>query len=102
MSIEAAATVQLPEPLLVEDANEEWWRTRTPGHRGAVSAWLASEGIDAADLTRVEVYLVDAPFAWLVFHVRGKDGKCLVNETGDGVLTRLETVLLSSLPPRLE
>lgn len=95
-------TVQLPEPLLVEDAYEEWWRTRTPEYRNVMNAWLASEGIDVADLVRIEVYLVDAPLARLVFRVRDEDGHSLVNETGDGVLTRSDTVLLSSLPPRIE
>jgi hypothetical protein len=91
----------LPEPLFVEDANEEWW-VRSQAYRDKVNAWLASEGIDVAELVRVEVYLVDTPFAQLVFRVRDGDGKLAVNEAGDGMLTRSETALLSSLPPALE
>lgn len=95
-------SVQLPEPLLVEDAHEEWWRTRTPEYRDTINEWLASEGIDGTDLTRVEAYLVDAPFARLWFRVRDEEGRCLLNEARDEVLKREETQLLSSLPPRLE
>jgi hypothetical protein len=91
----------LPEPLLIEDAHEEWW-VRPQAYRDMVNAWLASESIDVADLVRVEVYLVDAPFARLTFRVRDEDGKLAVNEAGDGMLTRSETALLSSLPPLAE
>jgi hypothetical protein len=91
----------LPEPLFVEDAHEEWW-VRPQAYRDTVNAWLALEGIDVAELVRIEVYLVDAPFARLVFRVRDEDGKLAVNEAGDGMLTRSETALLSSLPPALE
>lgn len=92
----------LPAPLLAEDATEEWWETRTEEYRAVVTAWLASEGIDIADLIRVEVFLLDAPFARLCFQVRDDDDRAVINEAGDGIVTRTETVLLSSLPPALE
>jgi hypothetical protein len=93
---------ELPAPLLVEDAGEEWWRTRTPEYRATMTAWLASQGIDVADLMRIEVYLLDTPFARLVVRVRGEDGKLLTNPAREAILHRTETVLLSSLPPSRE
>lgn len=92
----------LPAPLLVEDATEEWWHGRTQAYRDTVNAWLAREGIDVTDLRRIEAYLVDVPFARLWFRVRDDDGHVLLNEARDAALEQVETVLLSSLPPSLE
>ena len=89
----------MPEPLLVEDANEEWW-SRSQEYRDAVNAWLAREGIDVMDLKRVEAYLVDTPFAHLWFHMRDDDGRVRWSEEDEKPLLRAETVLLSSLPPK--
>ena len=91
----------LPAPLLVEDAHEEWWRTRTQAYRDTVNAWLASEGIDVTDLKRVEVYLIDVPFARLTFHVRDEQGRAVVDQAREALVTHTETRLLSSLPPTL-
>jgi len=54
---------------------------------------------DPMRVHRVEVYLLDVPFAKVWEYVIDADGLPKVNEAGDDAESTARTVLLSSLPP---
>lgn len=84
--------------LLVEDAHGEW-HDKHPAYRDAVTAWMRSEGIDPVEARRIEVFLVDTPFAKITTYVRHESG-AIVFPAGTDVPEMTEsTVVLSSLPP---
>ncbi|MFI6594956.1 hypothetical protein ACIBHX_01840 [Nonomuraea sp. NPDC050536] len=67
------------EPLVVFDARDERWRGDSH-----ILAWCRSEGIDPEQVYRLEVYLVDCPFARVYDDYLRRDPY---------------DVILSSLPP---
>jgi hypothetical protein len=77
------------QPLWVGDSNTaEWlevWADRDYYDR--LVAWLRSEGFDEKITHRVEVYLLDVPFAKVFQYVH------------NGADSVVRTALLSSLPP---
>lgn len=96
--MDGGVTALLPDPILVEDAHEGWRRTRSQGYRDVVMAWMRSEGIRPEDTRRIEVYLVDTPFARVTSYVR-ENGGIVWNAHREEPEMAVETVLLRSLPP---
>jgi hypothetical protein len=92
------------EPVWVGDSStREWdaiWADRD--YYEQLIEWLRSEGFDEKITYRVEVYLVDAPFAKVFQYATDDDGDIKLNEAGDDVELVTRTVLLSSLPPAKE
>ena len=84
--------------LLVEDAHGAW-HDKHPAYRNAVTAWMRSEGIDPTGVRRIEVFLVDTPFAKVTTYVRHESGGIVWHAGTDDPEMTESAVLLSSLPP---
>lgn len=84
------------DSIVVLDANEE----PTPSFREQVCAWLNRHGVDPMVTYRVEVLLLDAPFARVYQYEPDAEHIIKVNEDGTDALYRDPfDVLLSELPP---
>lgn len=89
-------TAELPPAVTVLDAN-----TRPPRHyRREALAWMQRQGIDVESAHRVEVFLLDTPFARVYGVERNADGS-FVTKDGEYVECRRD-VILAEMPPRLD
>lgn len=100
-------TASIPDglqPVWVGDSNAPEWECiyADRNYYQRLIAWLRSEGFDEQVTHRVEVYLLDAPFARVHQWCTDERGRISVNEAGDDALTVVRTALLSSLPPAKE
>jgi hypothetical protein len=87
------------EPLWVGDANSrEWYRFFGSEQWRHLVDWLRSEGFDEGITHRVEIFLLDAPFARIHHYIPNERGYPRLNDTRDDVLSKVTTILLSSLP----
>ncbi|MGW4663203.1 hypothetical protein [Streptosporangium sandarakinum] len=92
------------EPLVVYDAGDDTYQQRigTPWH-DQLLAWARSNGITPDDVTRLEVYLLDAPFARVYEYALDENGRrYLTNDGNDHARREPYNVLLTSLPPGME
>jgi hypothetical protein len=51
------------EPLAVYDVHEDNWLGLTEGQREELAAWLREHDVEPDDAYRLEIYLLDCPFA---------------------------------------
>lgn len=82
------------EPLAVFDARDESWR----GDHQTL-AWFRSEGIDPNQVHRLEVYLLDCPFARVYEFVTLNGARFFVAERDEYLRRDPYDVILASLPP---
>jgi hypothetical protein len=87
-------TVPALEPLVVFDARDESWRGDPK-----ILAWCRAEGLDPEQIYRLEVYLLDAPFARVYEFVTLNGARFLVEERDDYLRRDPYDVILSTLPP---
>ena len=96
-------TIAVPEDLRPiwtgDSATLAWGQIVGTDHYDRLLEWLEREGGDPMRVHRVEVYLLDVPFAKVWEYVIDADGLPKVNEAGDDAESTARTVLLSSLPP---
>lgn len=85
-------------PLVVEDVRKGWYHKPEP-YRQAFMAWMRSEGMDPNETRRVEVHLMDTPFAVATVYVRDEQGQKMIDRQREEFVLGEEMVLLSSLPP---
>lgn len=90
----------LPDPYFDLDAQalSDRGLYELPWH-GDFLAWMRAEGMNPNDARRVEVFVVDCPFARVTTYALTVDGKRIANDAGDELVTVEETMLVSSLPP---
>lgn len=99
--ISTGQTRRMPEPLAVFDVHEDDWDRFTAQEKYQVRLWIVEQSLDPGDIFRLEVFLIDCPFARVHEYDRDDDG-CLRVE---GLPPRAiavrppRDVLLSSLPP---
>jgi hypothetical protein len=99
-------------PVVTYDTRTQNWRNiaGTRRHRRLLQ-WLAAEGLDPTHIIRLEIYLLDCPYAQVTERDRNEHGSMLLIELGRDDEGRMQygdesrlrqpyTVLLSSLPPR--
>ncbi|MGS2645863.1 hypothetical protein [Streptosporangium sp. G12] len=93
-------TATLPDPYFDLDAQtlSDRGLYELPWH-GELLAWMLAEGMAPNDTRRVEVFVVDCPFARVTRYALTENGKRIANDAGDELVTVEETMLVSSLPP---
>ena len=96
-----AATRRMPEPLAVYDVHEDNWFNLTREQRVEVWTWMVEEGLDPGEVFRLEVFLIDCPFARVHEYDRDGDGNLRVEDVPPRriAVRPPRDVLLSSLPP---
>lgn len=96
-----AATRRMPEPLAVYDVHEDAWDRLTAQEKYRVRMWIVEQGLDPGDIVRLEVYLIDCPFARVHEFDRDENGNLRVEDLPprEIAVRPPRDVLLSSLPP---
>jgi hypothetical protein len=91
----------MPEPLAVYDVHEDGWEQLTAQEQYQVRLWVVEQGMDPGDIFRLEVFLIDCPFARVYEFDRDEDGSLRVEDQPpwDFAVRPPRDVLLSSLPP---
>ena len=89
----------LPDPLIVFDATDRDW-AKTAEQWEQTCEWAYEQGIDPNETHRIEVYLIDAPFARVYQFAMTADGLRYIDDaTGKTAERKPFDVLLSELPP---
>lgn len=87
-------------PVWVGDAaTREWSQICGTHFWHDCLTWLADHDLSDKFVTRVEVYLLDAPFAKVWHAVRDEHGTIRLDDTGEDLLLNEFTIMLKSLPP---
>lgn len=90
------------EPLAVYDANERGgpYDRCSLDWRWELNDWLASNGVDSHVTDRVEIFLLDAPFATIYQIDPDERGRAVFDpQTGGAKRREPFRVMLNSLPP---
>lgn len=78
-----------------EVRDPDWWDIQAPGIE-----WLKGEGIPVRRTYRVEIYLMDSPFARVFAYAEDEQGRCYPDPaTGEPAEDEPAIVPLGSLPP---
>jgi hypothetical protein len=60
---------------VLEVGDKEFWPPRVDDGQALVREWLAAHGVEANDVYRVELHVVDLPTIRVFRHARNADGK---------------------------
>ena len=89
------------EPVAVFDAHDDDWCNLAAEERTKVWTWMVEEGLDPGEVFRLEVFLIDCPFARVHEYDRDDEGCLRVEDASPRriAVRPPRDVLLSSLPP---
>jgi hypothetical protein len=85
----------------VYDVRQESWYNLAVEERLEVCTWMVEEGLDPGEVFRLEVFLIDCPFARVHEYDRDGDGRLRVEDLPPRriAVRPPRDVLVSSLPP---